>query len=170
MPKGLRRSISRGPATLQTVRRDVIRLGGQVTVDGATGVGDGQLVIADFPEGFIKFHGAFIALILGGTGAQAGLTDTWNGDFGVGTTADTDDALATTDVNIIPSTALGPAVDEVAPLVRVANGTDALFDNTDGSLEVNLNVLVDDVSISADGIVLGVQGHIQLLYSMLGDD
>ena len=45
-----------------------------------------------------------------------------------------------------------------------------ILDNTDGSLEINLNLLIDDADISADGIPITADGEFQILYTMLLDD
>ena len=66
---------------------------------------------------------------------------------------------------------MGPAVAEVSPRTlgfSTANG--AIFNNTDGSLELNLNVLVDDADIDADDIPCTADGELFIAYIMLGDD
>ena len=172
MGKGLPRSLSRGSKQRQVVSKIQLAIDTTVTVS-ATGaaVGFGTLVIGDLPEGYIKMLGAAAQLSFAGSGADANLTDTWAGDFGIGTTPASDATITGTDVDIIASTALGPAVAEVAPTVTAVNATDALFDNTDGSLEINLNVLVDAANIVDDQSVdLTVQGVVELTYITLLDD
>lgn len=172
MGKGLPRSMSRGAASRQEVIKQNFVLGGTVDVT-ATGaaVGFGTSVIGDLPEGNIMILGAVMYLSLAGTGADADLTATWDGDFSVGTTPTADVTLDGTDVNIIPSTALGAATAEVSPRVRAINATQAILDNTDGSLELNLNVLIDAANIVDDATVtLTASGVLQLAYIVMLDD
>ena len=172
MGKGLPRSMSRGAAQ----RRDVIKqnfvIDGTVTVS-ATGsaVGFGTAVIGDLPEGNILLLGAVAYLSLAGTGSDANLTATWDGDFSIGTSPTADVTLSGTEVDIIGSTALGAATAEVSPRVRAVNATQAILDNTDGSMELNLNVLVDAATITDDqSVVLTASGILQLVYVVMLDD
>lgn len=173
MTKGLPRSLSRGSAAAQTVSKLKISLkDAQVTVAAAsTAVGFGTVVIGDFPEAQIKMIGAAAKLQFSGSGADDNLTADWEGDFSIGTTATADVTLDGTDVNIIASTAIPAATAEVSPEVNAINGTDAVFDNTDGSLEVNLNVLIDAADITDDeSVVLTVDGIVEITYITLLDD
>lgn len=171
MGKGLPYSMSRGPALRQEIIKQVIKVDDvAIVIDGASGVGFGSAVIGDFPKGNILLLGAVAYLSVVGAGAQAGLVDTWSGDFGIGTTPAGDATITGTDVDIIPSTGVGPAVAEVSPRTRGANGTQAMFDNTDNSLEINCSVLVDDLDISADGINAVLRGELYVAYIVLGDD
>jgi len=173
MTKGLQRSLSRAPITrkpAQLLKHIVVVNELAITVDGATGVGFGTAVAGDFPEGNVIFQSAVAYLKIDGPGGDAGLVDTWAGDFAVGTTPADDGTLTAGDVDIVPSTALAAAVAELGVRTRGAGAPQAVFDNTDGSLEVNLNVLVDDADISADGIAFVANGEIELLYTMVGDD
>ncbi len=172
MVKGLRRSISRG----EKQRRDIVTerynlRSVALEVDGATGVGFGSVVVGDLPEGNILYLGAVAYLTV--TEADAGITADFEGDYGIGTTPASDGTLTAGDVDLVPSTALGPAVSSVTPRTRGVS-TDALsgvvLDNTDGSLEINLNVLIDDVDISADDTTSTFDLDLDLSYIVLGDD
>jgi hypothetical protein len=55
-------------------------------------------------------------------------------------------------------------------LQRAAQPAQTILDNTDGSLEINLNVLINDASISADAQAATADGYIVLSYIVLGDD
>lgn len=173
MAKGLARSLARGSIARQTVQKLIQPVNGvALEVDGATGVGFGTAVVGDFPEGNILLLGAIAYMAFTGPGA-AGLTDTWEGDFSIGTTPTADGALAGTEVDIIPSTPIAAATAEASPRTRgasVAAVTGVIHDNTDGSLEINLNLLVDDASISADNIAMTVQGELHVSFIVLGDD
>lgn len=170
MVKGLARSLSRGSPVSAPIQKQVISVdGAALTVDGATGVGFGSLVLGDFPEGNILFLGAVAYMQFTGP-TSGGLVDTYSGDYGVGTTPASDATISGADVDIIGSTAVGPAVAEASPITRGTGVTQAVFDNTDGSLEINLNFLVDDANISADDVVFTVTGTLYISYVILGDD
>mgnify|MGYP000113435964 CR=1 FL=1 len=172
MGKGLPRSLSRGDKRKQELVKERIRISGTVSVLAAgAGVGFGTLVIGDFPEGNILFLGAVTNINFSGTGSDANLVDAWNGDFGIGTGPDANGTLTGIEVDIIASAAIGPAAAEIAPVVRAVNATQAIFDNTDGSLEINLNVLIDAADIAdAATVVLTVTGELLLCYTVLSDD
>lgn len=146
---------------------------GVFEVDGAAGVGFGTLVAGGFPEGNILFLGAACSLSFAGSGADAGLVDTWAGDFGVGTTPASDGTITGGDVDILPTTALAAATAEVSPITQARSTQSenaAIFDNTAGDLEINLNLLIDDVNISVDNVPITVTGFISLAYCVLGND
>lgn len=172
--KGLKRSLMRGGhLTKQNVTRHKIVVKDLSVTVSATGaaVGFGTVVAGDIPEGNVLFLGATCYMTLAGSGSDANLVDTWNGDFAVGSAPDADGSLAGAEVDVIPSTSIGPAVAEVSPRTRGANATQIMLDNTDGSLEINLNVLIDAADITDDqSVILTVNGEIELCYIVLGDD
>jgi len=174
MVKGLQRSIGRAPGGAHGVSaaRFVYRIEHTITVDGATGVGFGTVVIGDIPEGNIQLLGAVAYVQFTGP-TSANLGDTWSGDYGIGTTPASDATITGADINVIPSTAVGPAVAEASPRTRGvfdASSPIAVLDNTDGALELNLNLLIDDADIGADGIAVAALGELFLHYMALGDD
>lgn len=167
MGKGLPRSLARGKGKT-TVRKHVVKFTDlAVSVAGTSGVGFGSAVIGDFPEGNI--------LILGAAGyaslytADADVQATFDGDIAVGTTPADDGTVTGADVNILPSTALGAATSGQSPTVRSVSATAAMVDNTDGSLEMNLNVLIDDANISGTGSFTAT-GYVEVLYAVMLDD
>lgn len=168
MVKGLARSISRGKAQVPQMLTLRVR-SKQFVVDGATGVGFGSFVAGGLPFGNILLLGAVAYLQFTGPGS-AGLTDTWEGDFGVGSTPASDGTITGADVDIIPSTALAAATAEASPVTRGTGATQVIIDNTDGSAEVNVSLLVDDASISSDDLTFTANGEIYLAYMVLGDD
>lgn len=172
MSKGLPRSMSRGQPQAQEVVKQTIEINKTLDVTATTtAVGFGTTVIGDLPAGNILLLGAVIYLQLSGSGSDADLAATWDGDFSVGTTATADVTLSGTDVDIIASSALGAATAEVSPRIRAVNVTQAMLDNTDGSMELNLNVLIDAANIVDDSTVtLTAVGILQLLYSVMLDD
>ncbi len=173
MTKGLQRSLSRAPhASGKSVTKTAtfVATALAMNVDGATGVGWGTAVIGDLPEGNILFHGADVYLQF--TGPTSGnVVDTYEGDFAVGSTPADDGTLTAGDVDFIPSTALAAATAEVSPRTRgVSTANGVVFDNTDGSLEINVNFLIDDADVSADTLAFTVDGEVKLTYTVLGDD
>lgn len=174
--KGLPRSTGRGASNAQ--RQDVIKQvikfkNVAILVDGATGVGFGSAVIGDLPQGNILLLGAVAYVQVDSAGGQAGLGDTWSGDYSIGTAPTADATLSGAEIDIVGSTAIGPAVAEDAPRTRGVSVTAtnaAVLDNTDGSLELNLNLLIDDADISADDVALTLTGELYLVYVALGDD
>jgi hypothetical protein len=167
--KGLARSLARNVTNGPIVKQNIpVRDVAMAIADGAPGFG--TVVIGDLPAGNILFLGAVAYLQF--TSSDAQLTATFDGDYAVGTTATADNVLATTDADIIPSTALGAATAKVSPVVRGVS-TDSLgggiLDNTDGSLELNLNLLIDDAAISG-AVDLTVEGFVAIAYIVLGDD
>ena len=167
MGKGLPRSLARGKGKT-TVRKQVFNFKDvAVSVAGTSGVGFGGAVIGDFPEGNILLLGAagYVSLY----SADADIQATYDGDIAVGTVPNANTSLSGTDVDILPSTALGAATAGQSPTVRAANATAAIFDNTDGSLELNLNVLIDDANISGTADMTAT-GTVELIYAVLLDD
>ena len=65
-----------------------------------------------------------------------------------------------------------PAADaEVSADVRAENATQAVIDNTDGSGELNLNVLLDaDEVTDGETLNVSVTGTLDVAYTVLGDD
>lgn len=169
--KGLPRSLARGPQTAQGVHKAAIPVR-DLAVAVADGVpGFGTAVIAGLPQGNLLFLGAVAYLQF--TTADADVTATFDGDYSIGTVPTANGDLAGAgEADIVPSTALGAATAKVSPVVRGAS-TDALgggvIDNTNGSLELNLNLLIDDAAISgAAGFT--VSGVVNIAYIVLGDD
>ena len=173
MSKGLARSISRGPLSLQNVIRADIAVNQAINVAAAgVGVGFGTGVLAGLPQGNILLLGAVLNCTIDEQGDDS-VVDTFDGDLSVGTAPDADGTLAGAEVDIIPSTATPRAVAGVST-VRAAstvtqNGT--IIDNTAGTGELNLNLLVDaaDITDAEDADML-VIGTLHLVYVILGDD
>lgn len=170
--KGLPRSLSRGAQDVQEIIKvsiPVKDLAVSITdVPGAAGWGSS--VMAGLPQGNLLFLGAVAYLAF--SSADANVTATYVPTFAVGTTATADSTLSTTEVDIVPSTASAAAAAKVTPFTRAAS-TDALgggvFDNTDGSLELNLNVSVADAGITGNAVI-AANGVIHIALIVLGDD
>lgn len=166
--KGLPRSLSRSATGAGGSPKTFPITALAIRTTGATGVGFGTAVIRDLPQGNILLLGAVAYLQF--TKLDAGTIATFDGDYAIGTAPTADATLNGAEVDIIPSTALGAATAGVSPMVRGANATQVMLDNTDGSLELNLNLLIDDASASADDQDFTVSGVLSLAYIVLGDD
>ena len=173
MGKGLRYSRERADAGVSPSNKQYIRLAGTalVVTDVSDQAGWGTVVIGDFPEGNILFLGAVADLQF--TKGDANIIDAFDGDFALGSAPSTGNgALTATLGNLIPSTAMVQGSSGVSAANRGVNGqtlSGVVLDNTDGSLEMNLNVLVDDAAITDDSS-FAVDGAIYIAFVVLGDD
>jgi len=141
-------------------------------VDEAGVVAYGGLKIYDMPEGAINFQGATADLAL--TLDAAGVNADWDGDFGLGTVTATNDAtLATTEQDLLPTTATPQATASATTATGQSTGTEvgSVFDGTTTAMDVFLNILVDDADHDVTGTPTNVvvNGTITLYYANLGD-
>lgn len=143
----------------------------------AAGVGFGTVVLAGLPQGNILLRAAVCYLRFQTTDTD--VTATYNGDFAIGTTADADGTLLTTEADVIPSTPLGPATARVTAFHRSQSAATGhlltnnamLIDNTAGTVNLNLNVLIDAADITdATNAPLTVDGVVYLDCVIMGDD
>ena len=171
MAKGLPRSLAHANKAQAPINKMKISVNHPVSsLATSTAIGFGSVVIGDFPEGNILLLGAVATLKFTGP-TSANLVDTWEGDFGVGSTPASDATISGADEDIIPETALAAATAEVSPTTRAFLAAPAVLDNTAGALEINLNVLVDAADITDDETVtLTVTGDLVLSYQVLSDD
>lgn len=171
MGKGLSRSLGKGsPAVQEIIKQTVAVRALAINVDGASGNGFGSAVLGDIPEGNILFLGAIAYLKFTKTAGATGVTATFDGSYSVGSAPTADATLSGSEIDIIPASTISAATAGVTALTRGANATQVMLDNTDGSLELNLNLVINDASISANTQGLTVDGYVQLLYSVMGDD
>lgn len=173
MPKGLPKSLSRGAALKKPIINQTIRVNTTVNVTAtAAGVGFGTVALGALPEGNVLFLGAVANLRFSALGANsANVIAAFNGDYAIGSGADADGALSGAEVNMVASTALGPAVARITPFARGTGATQVVLDNTAKTLNINLNVLVDAADITdATTVTLTVEGTLDIAYLMLGDD
>lgn len=170
--KGLPRSLGRGDPQTQEIVKQVIPLAGSIVSSGATGIGFGTAVCAGLPEGNILVLGAVAYLqfskdtVLG----AAGTLDAFTGSYGIGSAANADTSLATTEVDVVASQALAAATAGVSPLTRGIGAAQSIIDNTDASKSLHLNLLLDDASVSADTQHIKFAGQLYIAYIVLGDD
>lgn len=179
MGKGLPRSLSRADPSQFGVLKKNIAINETFDITGtASSVDAATAVIGELPEGNVLILGA-VAYLQVDAGSDAEVTDNWSGDFAVGTVGVSDGAVdGTGEADIIASTALSAgSSDKLAPSTRglFPNSSNAmtpiLVDNTDGSLEINLNLLIDDNVITDTEVGTFVAtGTLHILYALLGDD
>src|SRR6056297_434358 len=173
MGKGYPRGLSRSNALAGALALKKLRINRDeaLTFTGSTGAAVFQTaVIGDFPEGNVQLLGAVSNLTFTGPTSD-NLTDDFQGDYGIGTTPADDATITNADVDIIGSTAIPAATSEESADVRATNATPAIFDNTDGSLEINLNVLLDaDEVTDGEDVDVTVTGTVDIIYAVLGDD
>ena len=171
MSKGFSRSLRRGAPAQSPISRSRILLSAvAITVaNGSSAPGIGTAVVGDLPEGNILVLGAVAYIKFDATG-DTDATATWNGDYSVGSAPNADaDLTDAADFDLIASTAVGPAVARVSPVTRGVNAAQSMLDNTDGSLEVNLNLMIDDADQSGAVSVLAT-GYIDIAFIVLSDD
>ena|SRR5690349_8317842 len=169
--KGLVRSLNRNKQQVGGYRSVKIPISTTITItDPGGAVAFASGVVGDFPEGNILFHGA--VLYMTDTRIDTDITATFTGNYSLGTTATADATLSTTDADLIPSTAFVTGVSGVSSGNRGVSTIaiqGSMLDNTDGSLEMNLNVTIADAAIAADS-GLTVVGTLLIAYSVMGDD
>lgn len=165
MARGIPRSLARSSGLRRSF---VVRGTVTITVDGSSGAGFGTAVLGRLPEGNLSFHAAvaYFSVLSAGTPVSA----TFSGDVGIGTTATADATLGTTDVNVIGSTAIGPAVAGVIAATRGTGTTYALIDNTAGTTNLNINLSVDDADVSGTTGTVTIEVVVYLDMVVLGDD
>lgn len=170
MTKGLSRSVSRGKPLLKGVIKRTIPFAAlALSVSGVTGNGWATAAIpaGSLPEGNILILGAVADVTF--TTADAGVTATWTGNYAIGTGATADATLSGTEVNVVPSTVLAAATAKVSPTTRGAGATASIIDNTDKGAALNLNLEVDDATISSVAPFTAT-GWVTIAFVVLGDD
>lgn len=168
MTKGLNRSLNRakGSSMLKRIVCPIVAKTATITDPGSANA-PFTLVVGELPEGNILVHGAIAYLQL--TRGDTDITTTFTGNVALGSAPTADATLNGSEVDLIASTAITAATSGVSATKRYSNATPVMLDNTDGSLEINLNGFIADAAISADSSVI-VDGSVELLVSVLGDD
>jgi len=171
MSKGYPRGLSRGNAQKQAITKIRLPINHEITsVATGAAIGFGSTVIGGLPEGQLLILASAIQVAF--TGPTSGdLSDTFDGDFGVGSTPAADATISAGDEDFIAETALGAATAEVSPTLNVVNGSSHVLDNTDGDLELNLNLLIDAADQTDDtSVVITATGVLEVtLITMLDD-
>jgi len=174
MSKGLPRSLARSKGK-NTVVRERISFDVDIDITGVDATVDaGTAVIGDFPEGNILVLGLVSRFAIDGTDASV-IAD-WTGDFAIGTVPQNDVDLGDAgEADLIASTPLtadsGLKTVADARYASASSLCGTIFDNTDGSLEINLNLLIDDNVITDTEVgTFRCYGHMDIAYIVLGDD
>ena len=140
-----------------------------VTVANTTGASFGGVKLYDWPAGRILVHGVTASLGFVWTGED--IAQDGSGDYSLGTTITADATLGTTDVDLLPSTAMtDPFVSGVGAATANALAAAAQFDGTATAKDANLNIIIDDVDV-ADGAsdVVLASGTVVITWTNLGD-
>lgn len=174
MSKGLPKSHSRANPQIADIVKVTVPINESITVTAtSSAVGFGTAPLAGLPQGNMKLVAAVGYVKL--TTADTDVVTGWHGDFGIGfaPTADADLGDALED-GIIPSTTIDAVGStRTSALTRAASTAteEVIYDNTDASLELNLNVLIDAADMTDDTTaVFTATGELHLAYIMLGDD
>ena len=170
MGKGLPRSLGRGKNPIGKIKRKTITINEAMSFTGVTDTAVfATAVVGDFEEGNILTLGGVANLTFTGP-TSANLADDFQGDVAVGSTPADDNTVTGADVDVIASTAIPAASSEVSS-VRATGTSVAMLDNTDGSLEINLNVLLDANEVTnGETVEITVTGELEIAYIVLGDD
>jgi hypothetical protein len=143
-----------------------------VLADAAGVVAYGGLKIYDFPQGFLYLQGAVADLAI--TKSSAGVNADWDGDIGFGTvTAGNNNALATTEQNIIPTTATPQAAAGVTTGKCQSTATEhAIIDGHTTAADLFVNLLVDDADhdVTTTPCNLILNGTLTLAWLFMGDN
>jgi hypothetical protein len=135
--------------------------------DEAGVVAYGGTKVYDFPAGLILIRTAVANLTI--TKSGSGINADFDGDFGVGTTtAGNNNALATTEQNIIPTTATPQAVAGVTTAKGFNAAAIAPLDGTSTAIDVYINGLIDDADQDGGGAWL-ISGALTLIWDLGGD-
>lgn len=137
--------------------------------DNAGTIAYGSMKIVDMPEGAVAILGAVANLAL--TKDAAGVNADWDGDFGLGSAAaDNGATLATTEQNIIPTTATPQAVAGATTAKGVATAA-VYLDGTTTPVDLYLNFLVDDADhdVGATPTNLILNGTVTVHYLYQGN-
>lgn len=140
--------------------------------DEAGVVAYGGLKVYDFPQGYIFMQGAVADLAI--TKSSAGVNADWDGDIGVGTvTASNNASMASTEQNIIPTTATPQAAAGATTGKAVSTPTEhAILDGHTTAIDAFLNLLVDDgdQDVTTTPCNLIVNGTLTLHWLFMGDN
>lgn len=156
--------------TMAPIYESTIRFSAVVVpiADNSTNGGAGSLKILDWPEGLIRIIGGTVDVAIT---ADAGISATGTISCGLGTTAadSANGTLATTEQNVIPSTAVTLAASAGA-FKGKATATEGavVIDGAATAADLFLNFAMLDAVITA-GANITVTGAARVQWSFLGD-
>lgn len=162
-----------------TRRRTVLEFKDHLIAGADEGGVVGKFVqnIYTFPQGRILFEGASIDVHVERYGGDSSdLSDTFDGDFGLGTVVGAGATLATTEQNLIQTTPTTQAVDGATDIqvgsqaVSSNVGAPWLIDGVSAAAAVFFNLLVDDGDhdIGSSGVKVRVNGELVLNWTFVG--
>jgi hypothetical protein len=126
----------------------------------------GSKLIYTFPAGSIVILGTKINLE--GTNGTGGISDTGDGDVGIGTvTCDTSSTLGSTEQNIVSTTTIAQEVAGVGH-IHALKAAVSYHDGTTTAVPVYLNILYDDADSSSND-TLSLTGTIDIYWLNQGD-
>lgn len=139
-----------------------------VTVANVTGASFGGVKIYDFPEGRILILGTTANLSF--NWHSTGISETGTGSVSLGTTITADATLATTEVNLLPSSAMtNPFVAGVGTATG-ALAASAQIDGTATAIDADLNIIIADAAVAdGDSSIVLVSGTVTMHWINLGD-
>lgn len=134
-----------------------------VTIANGSTKESGSEQLLDFEPGRILFLGA--SCNVAGDTTDVGATST--GDFGIGTAAIGDAALATTTDNLLPATEATAAASAIDFDGGSTDSETTIIDGTSSAVDVFFNIAFDNGQGSGDVIL---NGTVDLTYIVLGAD
>ena len=166
MPAGLPNSLKRAVQDGNVFGRHRVEVSNVSLSVSSTGaaIGFGTVELSGLPVGFVNI--LEVAATLNFEAQDANLIATYSGDWSLGSAPTADNTLSGSEVDIVASTAVGPAVAGVIATVRapIAGGGPVRIDNSGGTLELNLNFIADAASIVDDTTaVVRVDGTVDFL-------
>lgn len=147
---GLKRSFRSGLGS-RKISIDVLSSISITDPGGQTGFGSAPIYL--FPKKDIVINGLVAYLVF--SSASAGLISTWSGNVSLGTSANADGSLTGSEVDVIPSAAIGPAVGKAIAAQRLVMPQSIAGLALDATLQppLYINMLVADASLSANSII-----------------
>jgi hypothetical protein len=141
-----------------------------VTMTDATTAGShGSLKVYDFPAGLLSYLGGTTDLTIARVGTTITTTAAVVGAVGTTATATDDDALTTTEADLIPSTASTLTAGAGVTKGKYAVAPQVPFDGTTEAIDAYLNFAIPDAGSTGNGALL-VNGTVTLVWSNLGDN
>lgn len=142
-----------------------------VDITKGSNAGYGSVKLYDWPAGAIQVLGALVDTDLDVVGNGTKIGDTADGDIHLGTTAQSDVAVASivaTEHNILATAAVAQLVGGVGPANSQGPIRTALLDGTSTAKDVYLNLLVDAADIASTD-AFSVTGTVTIYWINLGD-
>lgn len=148
---GLKRSSKLGKGS-RKISIDVLSSISITDPIGQTGFGGSPIYL--FPKNDIVINGLVAYLTF--SSVSAGLISTWSGNVSLGTSANLDNGnLTGSEVDVIPSVAIGPAVAKTIAAQRLVMPQSIAGLALDAKLQppLYINMLVADASLSANSVI-----------------